>query len=77
VLYYYYYEMVWIAVDCNYSSNFSGDFLCSLSLRNLLFLFTNYIFFIPLVRFFRIRQRTHVCGLTSSENYCPRSGTWL
>jgi hypothetical protein len=40
----YYYEMVWLALNCNYSSNFSSDFLYPLSLGSLLFLFTNYIF---------------------------------
>ena len=33
-----------MAVNCNYSSNFSGNFLCPLPIGNLLFLFTNYIF---------------------------------
>ena len=33
-----------MAVNCNYSSNFSSNFLCPLPIGNLLFLFTNYIF---------------------------------
>src|SRR5919108_5820308 len=48
----YYYEMVWMAVNCNYSSNFCGNFLCPLSLGNLPFLFTNYIFYYSIHKIF-------------------------
>ena len=76
------YEMVWMALNCDYSSYFSGNFLCSLSVRNLLFLSTNYIFFIPLARFlFKTRQHPYAicptCRLASTGNYCPRCGTRL
>jgi len=38
------------------------------------------IVFVPLIRFLRIGQRSHICpacGLGSSGNYCRRRGTSL
>ena len=40
-----YYEMVCLAFNCNYRSNFYCDLLCPLSVGNIFILFTNHIFY--------------------------------
>ena len=51
-----YYEMVWLAFNCNYSSNFYCDLLCPLSVGNIFILFTNHIFY-SICRIFQILRK--------------------
>ena len=75
-----YYEMVWMALNCNYSSNFSCYFLCPLSVWYIHILFTNNIF-VPFVWMLPVSEKSEkscicpTCGVASSGNYCPLCGS--
>jgi hypothetical protein len=64
-----YYEMVWIAFNCSYSSNFYCDILSSISAGNIFILFTTHIFYSTCRTFLDFTEVNHIRTYVPTVDY--------